>query len=113
MQVLGRCGHNIITCLNFRGKILIVSEYLTFCYYPSPQLEMSGEKSGSLRSEIEMSKKKERLWSSELTQLTSDLQLAREKMAQLEREKAGLKAELTRVTLLLEHTQGEVVCDTT
>ena len=62
----------------------------------------------ALLDQIDATEKKERHWSSELTQLTSELQLAREKTAQLEREGAGLKAEFARVTLLLEHTQGEV-----
>ena len=58
-----------------------------------------------LRSEVDV---KERHWSSELTQLTAELQLSREKTGQLEREGAGLRVELARLTLLLEHTQREV-----
>lgn len=62
----------------------------------------------TLQSELETKGRKEELWSSELTQLTAELQLSREKTGQLEREGAELKAELARLTLLLEHTEREV-----
>ena len=66
------------------------------------------EERDTLQSELETKGKKERHWSSELTQLTAELQLSREKAGQLEREGAELRTELARVTLLLEHTQREV-----
>lgn len=61
-----------------------------------------------MQAEVEARGKKEQHWSSELTQLTSELQLSRERAGQLEREGAGLKAELARVMQLLEDTQEEV-----
>ena len=69
---------------------------------------MAEEESLSLRTEVEGRGEKERLWSSELTQLTSDLQLSRERVGRLEREGAGLKAELARVAQLLEDARREV-----
>ena len=72
------------------------------------QLEEMEEERESLREEVETREKKGRHWSSELAQLTVELQLSREKSSQLEREGAELRAELARLTLLLEHTQREV-----
>ena len=74
-----------------------------------PQLEVTREESGSLRAEVDARGQKERHWSSELTHLTSELQLSQDKIGRLEREEAGLKAELARVTQLLEHAQREVL----
>ena len=66
------------------------------------------EEREALESELEAKGKKERHWSSELTQLTAELQFSREKSGQLERERAELRAELAQLTRLLEDTQREV-----
>ena len=78
------------------------------------QLERVEAEKESLMSEVEARAMKERHWSSELTQLTAELQLSREKASQLEREGVELKTELARLTLLLEDSQREVgVCTQT
>ena len=70
---------------------------------------MTREESGSLRAEVDARGQKERHWSTELAHLTSELQLSHDKIGRLEREGVGLKADLARVTQLLEHTQREVL----
>lgn len=72
------------------------------------QLEVAEEENAALHAEVEAAGKKERHWSLEITQLTAELQLAREKMGQLEREGVGLKAELHRVQQELHDAQREV-----
>lgn len=72
------------------------------------QLEVAEEENAVLHAEVEATGKKERHWSLEITQLTAELQLAREKMGQLEREGVGLKSELHRVQQELRDAQREV-----
>lgn len=69
---------------------------------------MVEEENAALHEEVEAAGKKERHWSLEITQLTAELQLAREKMGQLEREGARLKSELHRVQQELRDAQREV-----
>ena len=97
----------VCVCLLTRESKIINNVALSLSLYLL-QLEEMEEERESLREEVETREKEDRHWSSELAQLTVELQLSREKSSQLEREGAELRAELARLTLLLEHTQREV-----
>lgn len=90
-----------------------VYQCLRSCHFhvavSSMQLEMAEEENATLHAEVEAVEKKERHWSLELTKLTAELQLSREKMGQLEREGAEVKSDLRRVQQELHDAQREVL----